>query len=106
MHLQGVERRRHHRFYVEIPVIILGNGAMLGGGKGLTRDISGAGIFFYTDCPLPQGLKFQFRVLMPAEVTHGASGRATCSARVTRTEEYPERGGIGVAAIIENISWN
>ncbi len=106
MYPHNDERRRYQRFNVETPVIILGSRAALGGGQGLSRDISEGGLFFYTDCSLPRGLKFQFRLVMPPEVTHGENRRALCSGRVARIEEYPDRAEVGIAATIESLSWS
>ncbi len=90
---------------MQIPIIILGTRAALGVATGLSRDLSAGGLFFYTDAPMPKGLEFQFRVVMPPEITHGDNQRAICNGRVARIEEYPDRPEVGVAATIEALSW-
>ncbi len=106
MAVTGKDRRKHERFQAQVPIVILGSRAMLGGQTGLTRDISETGIFFRTACSLPLGLKFQFKVLMPIAMTGINNQRATCRARVARVEEYPQPAEVGIAAVIESLTWS
>lgn len=100
------DNRKHPRFLVQVPIVILRSPAMPSGGKGLTRDVSEAGIFFHTESPLPQGLHFDFKVVMPSEITRSESKRATCRGRVVRVEESPDGRKIGIAAAVECVTWS
>jgi hypothetical protein len=69
----------------------------------VTRDVSEIGIFFYADFWRAETRHFEFRTIMPPEITHGEGRRAKCRATVVRLEEGASK--IGVAARIEEIVW-
>ena len=71
--------------------------------RGKTRDLSTRGIYFTLGETLAPDTKFQFSVVVPAEMTGGTEVVITARARVVRAEKRaartPERFGIG--AVIE-----
>jgi hypothetical protein len=104
--MQGQQdRRAKPRFRVNLPIVVSISGS-LSGHRGVTRDISASGVFFYPDSWQQETTSIQFKMLMPAEVTGDEVRRAVCSATVTRVEPKSGRTGIGVAARIDNIVWS
>ena len=83
-------KRHEERFLMEVPVI-------LEGGMGLSRDISGSGIYFVTDQPLIPGGSVKFSVKLK-HVRPGKPVRLDCQGQVLRVEAAGEK--LGVAASI------
>ena len=70
---------------------------MLEGSVGLSRDISGSGIYFVTDQPLAPGGSVQFSVKLN-HVRPGKPVRLDCQGQVLRVEAAGAK--LGVAASI------
>ena len=84
------ENRREERFALEVPV-------NLEAGSGLSRDISGSGIYFVTDQPLSPGETVKFSVKLDY-IRPGKPIQLDCRGQVLRVEATGEK--IGVAASI------
>ncbi len=82
MHSSVSERRSKPRYRLQFPVVISGENP--GEEKGITRDVSESGVYFYTDSLLAIGQAVQFRMLMPMQ--GGTSARAFCQGTVVRVE--------------------
>lgn len=91
--------RARPRYRCQLPVVVTG----AQGPRGVTRDVSEIGIFFYADFWRADIHNFEFRTIMPPEITHTESRRAKCRATVVRLEEGGKK--IGVGARIEEIVW-
>jgi len=83
-------QRHEERFLLELPV-------MLEGGMGLSRDISGSGIYFVTDQPMTPGRFVQFSMKLN-HVRPGKAVRLDCQGQVLRVEAAGAK--LGVAASI------
>lgn len=81
------ERRRAERVPIAIPIDF-------GNGSGMTRDMSGLGIYFSTDKPFEVGMELDFRLFVQDAV------RVRCKGRVVRV--VPERDGYGVGITIDS----
>jgi c-di-GMP-binding flagellar brake protein YcgR len=103
--MEDRQGQRAERFRINLPIVV-----SIGGSRreyrGVTKDISATGVFFYPDSWEPEATSIQFKMLMPSEVTGGETRRAVCSATVVRLEARSERKGVGVAARIEKITWS
>jgi hypothetical protein len=95
--------RAKPRYSYQLPVVV---SAMSkdGASRGLTRDISASGVYFYTDDWSGQTSQFDFKIIMPAEITGAERRRALCRAHVVRVEEGAG-SKVGVAAKIDEIVW-
>ncbi len=97
MHSASEQRRDHPRSQFELPVVFSGENEP----RGITRDVSQGGVYFYTDAPMSLGQLLEFKVLMP-----GGSGnvRALCNGRVVRVEAGSSTvHAYGVAVRISNL---
>ena len=83
-----VERRAAQRFQVHLPLSVSFEGRTA---PGFTQDLSGRGIFFYSEVALPLGGVVELTFTMPSEVTLGDSMPVRCRGRVVRAE--PPQGG-------------
>jgi len=87
-------RRSAKRVQVEMPV-------QLEKGRGVTRDISSAGVYFFTDRSFTAGMditfELEFKFVFPGEAV-----RLNCRGKVMRVEQAGER--TGVAASISEVS--
>jgi hypothetical protein len=82
-------KRSAKRVRVEVPV-------RLDNGSGVTRDVSHAGIFFFTDQPFAPGTTFSF-VLELDHVFPGEPVYLHCRGEVVRVEEAGERKGVAAS---------
>lgn len=80
------ERRRAERYPVEIQI-------EFDGGAGLTRDVSGLGVYFETQARLDPGDELDFTMVIPDAVYVGCRGTVR---RVDRRDD-----ALGVAVSIE-----
>jgi hypothetical protein len=76
-----LERRCAQRFEVSLPLAIHFDGRTV---HGFAQDLSGRGIFFYAETPLPEGAVVELTFTMPAEITLGESMPVRCRGRVLR----------------------
>jgi len=70
--------------------------------QGLTRDLSSAGIFIYSESGMNAGSKLELVVMLPPSLGLGPGGWALCQATVVRVEQ-PDGKGMGVAATLDRI---
>jgi PilZ domain len=86
------ERRTKQRFPIQLPVVITGarTGTKI---RGVTRDVSANGVFFYTKKWALGFSAIAFRMIF------SKSTRVLCEGTVVRLEELPG-GRTGVAATI------
>lgn len=69
--------------------------------ESLTRDVSPAGIYLYSDANIVEGSEIEIVAMLPSEmVPESASAWVCCHARVVRVEDDPQSGR-GIAAVIE-----
>ncbi len=87
MHSSVSERRVKPRYRLQFPLMI-SNGST-GDVKGITRDVSEYGAYFYTEHHLTVGQPVQFKILMPV---NGTTSRALCKATVLRIDS-PDGAG-------------
>lgn len=83
------ERRRAERFPLTIPI-------ELKDGKGVTRDVSGLGVYFSADFPFEVNQEIDFLLRVPDAV------RVRCWGRIVRVD--PEDGRYGVAVTIDDFA--
>ncbi len=89
------ERRASQRFEFQLPI-----GVRLPGtdheGCGFTQDLSGRGVFFYTDFHVVEGAAVELTFMMPAEITLTENMRVRCRGRVTRVQPVESKFGVAV----------
>jgi hypothetical protein len=70
-----------------------------------TQDVSGRGIFFFTEAELPEGAVVELTFTMPSEITLGESMPVRCRGRVLRCG--PAQGGRrnGVAVRLDSYEY-
>ncbi len=90
-----LERRGAQRFEVHLPLAVHFDGRTV---PGFTQDLSGRGIFFYTEAVLAQGAVVELTFTMPSEITLGESMPVRCRGRVLRaaSPQVGQRNGIAV----------
>lgn len=97
-----LERRASQRFDFQLPV-----GVRLAGtdceGYGFTQDLSGRGVFFYTDFQVAEGDAVELTLVMPSEVTLTENARVRCLGKVVRV--VPVDRKFGVAARLEGYEY-
>lgn len=93
-----LERRGAQRFEVNLPLVVHFDGRSV---PAFTQDLSGRGIFFYTEAALPTGAVVELTFTMPSEITLGESMPVRCRGRVLRAA--PAQGGQrnGIAVQLE-----
>ena len=95
------ERRSKRRVRVNFPVLI--SGTTVPEARGITRDASQTGVFFYTQLPLKSGQVVEFKMLMPA--ADASSTRAVCRGTIVRVETQSQASEFpcGVAVAITSL---
>jgi hypothetical protein len=97
-----LERRASQRFDFQLPV-----GIRLSGtdreGVGFTQDLSGRGVFFYTDLQLTEGDAVELTLMMPSEITLTENTRVRCRSKVVRV--LPVQQKFAVAARLEGYEY-
>jgi PilZ domain len=83
-----LERRGAQRFEVHLPLAVHFEGRTV---PAFTQDLSGRGIFFYTEASLPVGAVVELTFTMPSEITLGESMPVRCRGHVLRAA--PSQGG-------------
>lgn len=96
---QPREKRSHQRIPVSLPVSIKSTSGMQD--KAQTRDLSSAGVFFYTNSKFAEGTDLEMVLVLPSDLTFGERRWVCCQASVVRVENSPELGNFGVAARID-----
>jgi PilZ domain-containing protein len=90
-----LERRLSQRFDFQLPVVV----RMVGidrDGYGFTQDLSGRGVFFYTDFEVAEGDTVELTLVMPSEITLTENMRVRCRAQVTRVVRIQSKFGVAV----------
>jgi hypothetical protein len=96
------ERRASQRFDFQLPVSVRLAGTEREG-YGFTQDVSGRGIFFYTDFQVAEGDAVELTLVMPSEITLTENARVRCRGRVVRV--LPVEQKYGVAARLEGYEY-
>ena len=101
------EHRTGKRFPLQLPIKIHeeDSGAEL---KGVTTDLSAAGVYIKADASLEVGSNVEFEITLPTEVTGGKKNVVMqCRGRVVRSDPQPEgsrpsENARGVACVIDS----
>jgi hypothetical protein len=93
-----LERRASQRFDFQLPIAVRLAGTD-GESFGFTQDLSGRGVFFYTDLQVKEGDTVELTLVMPSEITLTENARVRCRGRVIRVTPVEQK--FGVAARIE-----
>lgn len=86
--MTGQEKRRAPRYTGALPV-------ELGNSRGVTRDYSTAGVYFYIDVKLAQGTPVDFAMIFN-HLDAGRRMRVNCHGTVIRTNREKDRYGVAV----------
>jgi hypothetical protein len=90
-----LERRASQRFDFQLPVVV-----RLAGidreGYGFTQDLSGRGVFFYTDFEVAEGETVELTLVMPSEITLTENMRVRCRGQVRRVMRIQSKFGVAV----------
>ena len=97
------EARTGKRFPLELPIKVHKEGVS-GDAKGLTGNLSAAGVYIRADASLEVGSPVEFEITLPPDVT-GAPENVViqCKGRVVRTDPSgTSEEGKGVACVIDS----
>jgi hypothetical protein len=99
----GEEARTGKRFPLELPIKIH-KGDVGGDAKGMTGNLSAAGVYIRADASMEIGSPVEFEITLPPEMTGGQENvTIQCKGRVVRADETGEGGeGRGVACVIDS----
>jgi hypothetical protein len=97
------EARTGKRFPLELPIKIHPREAS-GDTKGVTGNLSAAGVYIRADASLGMGSPVEFEITLPPEMTGGTENvTIQCKGRVVRADETGSGGeGRGVACVIDS----
>src|ERR1700724_349856 len=88
----GEEARTGKRFPLELPIKIH-KGESGAYSKGMTGNLSAAGVYIKEDASMEIGAPVEFEITLPPEMTGGPENvTAKCKARVVRADETGEGG--------------
>jgi hypothetical protein len=98
----GEEARTGKRFPLELPIKI--HKGETGDAKGVTGNLSAAGVYIRADASMEIGSPVEFEITLPPEMTGGQENvTIQCKGRVVRADETGEGGeGRGVACVIDS----
>ena len=95
------EARTGKRFPLELPIKIH-QAAASGDAKGVTGNLSAAGVYIRADASLEIGSPVEFEITLPPEMTGGTENvKIQCKGRVVRADESGGEGR-GVACVIDS----
>src|SRR5947209_18305118 len=96
------EARTGKRFPLELPIKIHKSDSP-GEAKGVTGNLSAAGVYIRADASMEIGSPVEFEITLPPEMTGGQENvTIQCKGRVVRADETGEGGeGRGVACVID-----
>ena len=96
------EARTGKRFPLELPIKIHQDAS--GDSKGVTGNLSAAGVFIRADASLAIGSPVEFEITLSPEMTGGTENvKIQCKGRVVRADETGAGGeGRGVACVIDS----
>ncbi len=99
----GEEARTGKRFPLELPIKIH-KGETGGDAKGMTGNLSAAGVYIKADASMEIGSPVEFEITLPPEMTGGQENvTIQCKGRVVRSDETGSGGeGRGVACVIDS----
>ena len=99
----GEEARTGKRFPIELPIKIH-KGESGADTKGVTGNLSAAGVYIRADASLEMGSPVEFEITLPPEMTGGKENVVIqCRGRVVRTDETgASSGSRGVACVIDS----
>jgi hypothetical protein len=99
----GEEARTGKRFPLELPIKIH-KGEAGGDAKGVTGNLSAAGVYIRADAAMEIGSPVEFEITLPPEMTGGQENvTIQCKGRVVRADETGSGGeGRGVACVIDS----
>ena len=99
----GEEARTGKRFPLELPIKIH-KGETGGDAKGVTGNLSAAGVYIRADASMEIGSPVEFEITLPPEMTGGQENvTIQCKGRVVRADETGTGGeGRGVACVIDS----
>jgi hypothetical protein len=100
----GIERRAAQRFDFQLPVSVRISGSDIDA-QGFTQNLSGRGVFFFTDFRLTEGDAVDLTLMMPSEITLGESMRVRCRGRVVRVDSLGVGGKKSVAACFQGYEY-
>ncbi len=96
------EARTGKRFPLHLPIKIH-QAETSGEAKGVTGDLSAAGVYIRADASLDVGSPVEFEITLPPEMTGGLENvTIQCKGRVVRTDENKTSEGRGVACVIDS----
>jgi len=95
------ERRLMRRFDMRLPAVVNVANSDFGEINTETQNVSARGVFFYLDCPLPEGSRVDVTLTFPPHVTLTNSVRVRFTARVLRVQSPLPGSRVGIAALIE-----
>lgn len=96
-----VERRVGQRFELLLPLAVHFDGQTT---AGFTQDLSGRGIFFYTEAALTEGSVVELTFTMPSEITLAESMRVRCRGHVLRVSAS-DAGKNGIAVRLDSYQY-
>ena len=97
----GEEARTGKRFPLELPIKIH-QGEAGGDTKGVTGNLSAAGVYIRADSAMEIGSPVEFEITLPPEMTGGQENvTIQCKGRVVRADESGSEGR-GVACVIDS----
>ena len=98
----GEEARTGKRFPLELPIKIHQDST--GDSKGVTGNLSAAGVYIRADSSMDIGSPVEFEITLPPEMTGGTENvTIQCKGRVVRSDETGTSGeGRGVACVIDS----
>ena len=97
------EKRRAPRHQVKVPVQVRLPGSEAQVVPAVTRDISEAGMYLYSDMTLTEGSQLDLVLILPKEIIGTENQWVCCSARVVRVEEGNGAEN-GIAAVVEKLA--
>jgi len=97
------EARTGKRFPLELPIKIH-QGETRGDAKGVTGNLSAAGVYIRADAAMEIGSPVEFEITLPPEMTGGPENvTIQCKGRVVRADPTGSAGeGRGVACVIDS----
>ncbi|MFB3922425.1 MAG: MBL fold metallo-hydrolase [Terriglobia bacterium] len=101
---EGFERRREHRYQLELPLRFesIGSGYAPRKGTGIAQDLSRSGIYFVTPAPIPADQPVELEVVVPNEITHRGDVALRFVARPVRVEQL--NGGAGYHQRVQGVA--
>ena len=97
-----LERRASHRFEFHLPLAVHFDGKTI---PGFTQDLSGRGIFFYTEACLPLGATVQLTFTMPSEISLGDAIPVRAKGRVLRASSPCGNQHNGIAVQLDSYEY-